>query len=182
MLWPHLNATQRMNADCGFYYYLRGLILLSTFLVKPRISPQLQRVCGNAQENPKISVLQMLCGNSQDNPRINPTAAKALWKLILKITQESIPLLQRLCGESILLMNPTTAYTGYVENFTRIPASIPPKNRSHRCSSYAETFKLTHPRIPLAYCSPQAMPKLSRKPKQCPSMSFSYSNIIGDHP
>jgi hypothetical protein len=36
----------------------------------------------------------MLCGNSQDNPRINPTATKALWKLILKITQEMAKLYQ----------------------------------------------------------------------------------------
>jgi len=87
---------------------LRGLILLSTFPVNPEyISPQLQRVCGNAQENPRISVLQMLCGNSQDNPRINPTAGKGF----VEINSQDNP--------RIILMNPTTAYTGHVENFTR---------------------------------------------------------------
>jgi hypothetical protein len=58
------------------------------------------------------------------------------------------------------------------------PASHPKINPIACFSSYAETFKLTHPRIPLAYCSPQAMPKLSRKPKQCRAV-LAYIIIVG---
>ncbi len=75
----HLNATQRLNADCGFYYYLRGLILLRTFLV----NPEYPHSCKGFAETLKRTQESQCC---------------KCFAEILRITQESIPLLQRLCG------------------------------------------------------------------------------------
>jgi hypothetical protein len=55
----------------------------------------------------------MLCGNSQDDPRINPTAAKGFVEIISQDNPRT------------LLMNPTTAYTGYVEKFHENPSQHP---------------------------------------------------------